>query len=53
VFRSDQMDQGSRSLAFSIRLQAKDRTLTEEEVGGLRQRCIEAVEASHKATLRS
>ena len=53
VFRSDQMAQGSRSLAFSLKLQAKDRTLTDEEVGGVRQRCIQAVETSHKATLRS
>jgi len=53
VFRSEQIDQGSRSLAFSLRFQAKDRTLTEEEVGGLRERCIEAVEGSHNAALRS
>jgi len=53
VFRSDQIDQGSRSLAFSLRLQAKDRTLTDEEVGRVWQSCIEAVESSHKATLRS
>ena len=53
VFRSDQLDEGCRSLAFSLRLQAKDRTLTDEEVGALRQRCIDAVQTSHKATLRS
>ena len=52
VFRSDQLDEGSRSLAFSIRLQATDRTLTDEEVGLVRQRCIEAVESSYPATLR-
>ncbi len=53
VFRSGQLDEGYRSLAFSLRLQAKDRTLTDEEVGTVRQRCIDAVETSHKATLRS
>ncbi len=53
VFRSEQLDEGYRSLAFSLRLQAKDRTLTDEEVGAVRQRCIDAVETSHKATLRS
>ncbi|MCH2626039.1 MAG: phenylalanine--tRNA ligase subunit beta [Acidimicrobiales bacterium] len=52
VFRSDQLDEGSRSLAFSIRLQATDRTLTDEEVGLVRQRCIDAVESSYPATLR-
>ena len=53
VFRNDQLESSSRSLAFSLRLQAKDRTMTDEEVGKLRQRCIDAVEGSHKATLRS
>ena len=53
VFRNDQLESSSRSLAFSLRLQAKDRTMTDGEVGKLRQRCIDAVEGSHKATLRS
>jgi phenylalanyl-tRNA synthetase beta chain len=52
VFRSSQLESGSRSLAFSLRLQAADRTLTDEEVGVVRQRCIDAVESSHPATLR-
>ena len=52
VFRSHQLESGSRSLAFSLRLQAADRTLTDEEVGVVRQRCIEAVESSHPASLR-
>ena len=53
VFRSDQLDEGVRSLAFSMRLQAKDKTLTDEEVGVVRQRCIEAVESAHPASLRA
>ena len=53
VFRSDQLDEGVRSLAFSMRLQAKDKTLTDEEVGVVRQRCIEAVESNHPASLRA
>jgi phenylalanyl-tRNA synthetase beta chain len=52
VFRSNQLEKGARSLAFSLRLQAADRTLTDEEVGVVRQRCIDAVESSHSATLR-
>jgi phenylalanyl-tRNA synthetase beta chain len=52
VFRSSQLESGSRSLAFSLRLQADDRTLTDEEVGVVRQRCIDAVESSHPASLR-
>ena len=53
VFRSGQLDEGVRSLAFSMRLQAKDKTLTDEEVGVVRQRCIEAVESAHPASLRA
>ncbi len=53
VFRSEQLDEGVRSLAFSLRLQANDKTMTDEEVGAVRQRCIEAVESTHQATLRA
>ena len=53
VFRSGQLDEGVRSLAFSMRIQAKDKTLTDEEVGVVRQRCIEAVESAHPASLRA
>ena len=53
VFRSGQLDEGVRSLAFSMRLQAKDKTLTDEEVGVVRQRCIEAVESAYPASLRA
>ena len=53
VFRSEQLDEGARSLAFSLRLQANDKTMTDEEVGAVRQRCIEAVESTHQATLRA
>jgi len=44
--------EGRRSLAFALRLQATDRTLTDAEVAELRQRCIDAVEGSLPATLR-
>ncbi|MEZ5208450.1 MAG: phenylalanine--tRNA ligase subunit beta [Acidimicrobiales bacterium] len=53
VFRGAQLGDGRRSLAFSLRLQATDRTLTDSEVGELRQRVIDAVAAAHDATLRS
>jgi phenylalanyl-tRNA synthetase beta chain len=52
VFRSDALAPGTRSLAFGLRLQADDRTLTDAEVGDLRARVIAAVEAAHAATLR-
>jgi phenylalanyl-tRNA synthetase beta subunit len=35
-----------------LRLQAHDHTLTDDEVAGVRKRCIDAVEAALPATLR-
>ena len=43
---------GKRSLAFALRFRAPDRTLTDTEVGEIRQRCIHAVIAAHGAELR-
>ena len=53
VFRSDALGAGKVSLAFALRFRALDRTLTDEEVGALRQRCIDAVVSTHGAELRS
>ena len=52
VFRSDALGDDRRSLAFSVRFQADDRTLTDAEVAGLRSRIIDEVAAAHAATLR-
>ena len=52
VYRGDQMAPGTRSLAFRLRLQADNRTLTDEQVTEIRQQCIEAVETTHNAYLR-
>ena len=43
VYRGASVDDGSRSLAFRLRFCAPDRTLTDDEVGDLRTRCVEAV----------
>jgi phenylalanyl-tRNA synthetase beta chain len=51
-FRSDALGPGRRSLAFALRYRAPDRTLTDAEVGDLRQRAIDAVTAAHDAQLR-
>jgi phenylalanyl-tRNA synthetase beta chain len=51
-FRSDAVGAGRRSLAFNLRFRAPDRTLTDAEVGGLRQAAIDAVHAAHGAELR-
>ena len=51
-FRADALGVGRRSLAFSLRYRAPDRTLTDTEVGQLRRQAIDAVIAAHGATLR-
>ncbi|MBI2705314.1 MAG: phenylalanine--tRNA ligase subunit beta [Actinobacteria bacterium] len=52
VYRGEGVADGRRSLAFTLRLQAGDHTLTDGEVADLRQRVIDAVQASLPATLR-
>jgi phenylalanyl-tRNA synthetase beta chain len=52
VFRSDTLGRAMTSLAFALRFRASDRTLTDEQVGALRKRCIGAVEKAHGARLR-
>lgn len=52
VFRGGSLGEQQRSLAFALRFQAPDRTLTDTDVGTLRQHAIDAVVAAHDATLR-
>jgi phenylalanyl-tRNA synthetase beta chain len=52
VYRGTGVGEGKRSLAYRLRLQADDRTLTDAEIGERRQQVIDAVEAAHPATLR-
>ena len=53
VYRSDRLGGGRRSLAYRLRLQAPDRTLTDGDVAEVRGRCIEAVTAAHGGELRA
>ncbi len=53
VFRGAPLGEGRRSLAFALRLQATDRTLTDGEVQARRGEAVAAVEAAHDATLRA
>jgi phenylalanyl-tRNA synthetase beta chain len=53
VFRGPGLPEGTRSLAYRLRFQAPDRTLTEVDLAEVRTRCIQAVEAAHPATLRA
>ena len=43
VYRGVGVPEGSRSLAFHLRLQATDRTLTDAEIGEVREACIALV----------
>ena len=52
VYRGPSVDEGSRSLAFRLRFSALDHTLTDEEMGGLRSACIDAVVTAHRGRLR-
>ncbi len=53
VYRGAPVAEGSRSLAFTVRLQAVDRTLTDAEVAEARTALIGRVESAHAATLRA
>ncbi len=52
VYRGASLPGGSRSLAFRLRFCALDHTLTDDEIGALRARCIDAVEGEWRAPLR-
>jgi len=52
VFRGAAVAEGRRSLAYQLRLQAPDRTLTDDDIASARQRVIDAVESQLPAKLR-
>jgi phenylalanyl-tRNA synthetase beta chain len=52
VYRGQGIAEGHRSLAFAVRLQSAERTLTDAEVAAVRTAAIAAVESAHGATLR-
>jgi phenylalanyl-tRNA synthetase beta chain len=53
VYRSAQIGAGLRSLAYSLTYQAADRTLSDKDVAGIRQRIIRRLEQELGAKLRS
>lgn len=53
VYRSEQLGEGRRSLAFSLRFRATDRTLTEDEASAGRLAAIELAKQRHDAELRA
>jgi phenylalanyl-tRNA synthetase beta chain len=52
VFRSEQLGDGRKSLAFRLRFQEPDRTLTDGEVAAARTELIDAAAREHGAELR-
>ncbi len=52
VYRGQGIAEGTRSLAFRLRFCSLDHTLTDDEVGELRARCIDAVTKECGAALR-
>jgi phenylalanyl-tRNA synthetase beta chain len=52
VYRGPGVADGKRSLAYTLRLQAPDRTLTDEDLAAVRQQIIDAVQSELPATLR-
>ncbi len=52
VYRGDGLPDGVRSLAYRLRFQAPDHTLTDDEIAAARQACIDAATTRYEATLR-
>ena len=53
VYEGEQVDEGKRSLAYSLTFQATDRTLTDDEVGKVRNKIIKRLQHEFQATLRA
>ena len=53
VYRGPGVPEGSRSLAYRLRFQAPDRTLTDADVAEARQRCIDETSRRTGAILRA
>ncbi len=52
VYRGPGLPPGTRSLAYRLRLQARDRTLTDADAAEVRSRVVAAVSDAHAAVLR-
>jgi phenylalanyl-tRNA synthetase beta chain len=52
VYTGEQVGEGKRSLAFSLRFRAPDRTLTSEEANAARDAAVAVATKRHAAVLR-
>ena len=53
VYEGKGVPEGKKSLAISVRLQPKDKTLTDEEIDAVAQKIVSAVTKATGGTLRS
>ena len=53
IFRGEQIGAGKKSLAYALTYQALDKTLTDKDAAGLRQRIVRRLEQELGAKLRS
>lgn len=53
VYTGDQIGEGKKSLAFAVRLRSEEGTLTRDQIGEARKRCIRAVEDAVGGVLRA
>ena len=53
VYAGDQVGEGRRSLAYRLTFRSPERTMTTEEVSGLRDAAVEAAAAAHGAVQRA
>lgn len=53
IYRGEQVGEGKKSLAFSLRFQSGERTLTDDEVTAATSRIVKALEDRFDARLRA
>ena len=53
VYRGEQVGEGRKSIAFSVEFRSPERTLTDEDAAGLRQRIVETLKERFGAELRA
>jgi phenylalanyl-tRNA synthetase beta chain len=53
AFEGGSLGEGKKSIAFSVTLQAPDRTLTEDDIAAAQQKIVAAVTKATGGTLRS
>jgi phenylalanyl-tRNA synthetase beta chain len=53
VYRGEQVGEGRKSIAFRVEFRSPERTLTDEEAAGLREKIVDALKAKFGAELRT